>query len=80
MTLFFKHSHGGRVTTILVYVDDIIVIRNDRKEQAQLKDNLPKAFEIKDLRVLKYFLGINVAYSKAGIFLSERKYILDLFH
>ena len=79
-TLFFKHSCGGRVTALLVYVDDIIVTGNDCEEQVQLKDNLSKIFEIKDLGILKYFLSIEVAYSKAGIFLFQRKYILDLLH
>ena len=66
------------MTALLVYVDDIIVTGNDFEEQKQLKENLYKAFEITDLGVLKYFLGIEVAYSKVGIFLSQRKYILDL--
>ena len=35
-------------------------------------------FEIKDLRNLKYFLGMDVARSKAGIFVSRRKYTFDL--
>ncbi|XP_057991650.1 uncharacterized mitochondrial protein AtMg00810-like [Hevea brasiliensis] len=32
----------------------------------------------KDLGLLKYFLGIEVMRSKKGIFLSQRKYVLDL--
>lgn len=35
-------------------------------------------FEIKDLGSLKYFLEIEGAKSKKDIFLSQRKYILDL--
>jgi len=76
-TLFFKHS-SKKVTALLVYVNDIVVTRNDDEEQQILKGKLAKKFEIKDLGVLKYFLGIEVAYSKAGIFLSQGKYILDL--
>lgn len=40
--------------------------------------NLAREFEIKDLCQLQYFLGIKVVHSKEGIFLSQRKYILDL--
>ena len=77
-TLFIKHSKEGKVTLMLVYVDDMIVTSNDKKEQGRLKERLTREFEIKDLGVLKYFLGIEVAYSKVGIFLSQRKYVLDL--
>ena len=37
-----------------------------------------KEFEIKELGLLKYFLGIKVARSQQGIFVSQQQYILDL--
>ena len=33
---------------------------------------------MKDLGLLKYFLGVEVAKSRKDIFLSQRKYVLDL--
>ncbi|KAF5957541.1 hypothetical protein HYC85_004766 [Camellia sinensis] len=51
---------------------------NDSGEIPLLKKYLAKEFEIKDLGSLKYFLGIEVARSKDGIFISQRKYVLDL--
>lgn len=43
-----------------------------------LRGYLIKEFEIKELDKLKYFLSIEVAHSKQGIFISQQKYILDL--
>ena len=76
-TLFIKHSRG-KVSALIVYVDDIVMIGNDQEELKRLKHHLAEEFEIKDLGPLRYFLGIEVARSVKGIFISQRKYILDL--
>ena len=46
-TLFFKHSVSGEVTILLVYVDDIIVTGDDKREQQKLSECLAAEFEIK---------------------------------
>ncbi|KAK0581627.1 hypothetical protein LWI29_016112 [Acer saccharum] len=76
-TLFFKRK-GDKITMLIVYVDDMIVTGNDDLEMTNLQSHLATEFEMKDLGVLRYFLGIEVARSKHGIFLSQRKYVLDL--
>nr|GFB22712.1 putative reverse transcriptase, RNA-dependent DNA polymerase [Tanacetum cinerariifolium] len=43
-----------------------------------LKEGLFTEFEMKDLGNLKYFLGIEVLRSPKGIFICQKKYILDL--
>jgi hypothetical protein len=62
---------------LLVYADDIIVTGDD-EEQQMLGQDLAKEFEIKTLGKLKYFLGIEMAHSKKGIYISQQKYIIDL--
>ena len=61
-----------------MYVDDIIIIGSGSKGISSLKSILQNQFHTKDLGMLRYFLGIEVTRSKHGIFLSQRKYVLDL--
>ena len=77
-TLFIKHGAEGKVAILIVYVDDIIITSNDETEIQHLEDHLATSFDIKALGLLTYFLGIEVAYSKSGIVLSQYKYVLDL--
>lgn len=63
---------------MIVYVDDIILTSNDETKLATIKKRLGKEFQIKDLGILKYFLGIELVKSKEGIFVNQKKYILDL--
>ncbi|RVW97919.1 Retrovirus-related Pol polyprotein from transposon TNT 1-94 [Vitis vinifera] len=51
-----------------------------KKKIDLLKKLLTKEFEIKDLGNLKYFLGMEIARSKKGIAVSQRKYVLDLLN
>lgn len=76
--MFFKHTIEEKVAILLVYVDDIIITRNDEVEIQKLKLFLNWQFEIKDLGSLRYFLGMKIAHSSKGITVSQRKYTLDL--
>ncbi|GAU48976.1 hypothetical protein TSUD_245670 [Trifolium subterraneum] len=76
-SLFTKHSTSG-FTVILVYVDDLVLGGTDEHEITAVKTLLHNKFSIKDLGVLKYFLGFEVARTKQGISLCQRKYTLDM--
>ncbi|WJZ93061.1 hypothetical protein VitviT2T_012024 [Vitis vinifera] len=79
-TLFVKHFPEGKLAIIIVYVDDIILTGDHEEKIDLLKKLLTKEFEIKDLGNLKYFLGMEIARSKKGIAVSQRKYVLDLLN
>ncbi|XP_022152743.1 uncharacterized protein LOC111020391 [Momordica charantia] len=76
-SVFYKKSESG-VILLVVYVDDIVITGNDSSGILSLKSFLHSQFHTKDLGMLKYFLGIEVTRNKKGIFLSQRKYVLDL--
>ena len=59
-------------------MDDILIIGSDVEEIHSLSMALAQQFEMKALGTHKYFLGIEVAHSNAGISLCQHKYILDL--
>ena len=61
-----------------MYVDEILFIGDDTTERERMKKVLTIEFEIKDLGPMENFLGMEVTRSKKGIYVSQRKYIIDL--
>ncbi|XP_068322539.1 uncharacterized mitochondrial protein AtMg00810-like [Pyrus communis] len=76
-SLFVRTGTAGKLV-VLVYVDDLIITGDNIDEITKLKHSLQQRFAIKDLGILRYFLGIEMATSPKGFFLSQRKYVLDL--
>ncbi|KAM1270153.1 hypothetical protein ACFX2G_002244 [Malus domestica] len=74
----FTKVYGSSITIVLLYVDDMVITGNNDGAINDLKQILSRCFRIKDLGPLKYFLGVEVARSKAGIAISQRKYTLDI--
>ena len=76
-SIFYRNSQASIILPV-VYVDDSMITMDDMAGISLLKFFLRDQFHTKDLGMLKYFLDIEVMKSKRGIFLSQRKYVLDL--
>lgn len=74
----FTKVQGDSFTAILLYVDDMVITGNNQKAINNVKTFLASCFKLKDLGMLKYFLGIEIARSTMGIFNNQRKYTLDI--
>ncbi|GKV20598.1 hypothetical protein SLEP1_g30697 [Rubroshorea leprosula] len=71
-----KTSHG--MVLLLLYVNDIIITGDDILGIHDLKQFLNHKFEMKDLGVLRYFLGLEVTFFDDGYLLSRTKYASGL--
>ncbi|GKV27933.1 hypothetical protein SLEP1_g37046 [Rubroshorea leprosula] len=63
---------------LFLYVDDMIINGDDISGIHDLKQFLSHKFEMKNLSVLSYFLGLEVTFSDDGYLLSQTKYAFDL--
>ena len=71
-SVFYRKSDAG-IILLVVYVDDIVITGDDNEGILNLKSFLHTKFHTKDLGLLKYFLGVEVAKSKKCIFYLKGK-------
>ena len=60
-----------------MYVDDLFLTGNE-KHIAYCKNRLAEEFEMKDLGLMHYFLGLEVWQSPEGIFSNQGKYAVEI--
>ena len=74
--LYYKVVDGYQVI-LLLYVDDMS-LTGDEKLILDYKRNLAVEFEMKDLGMMHYFLGLEVRHKPSEIMLSQGKYVVDI--
>lgn len=74
----FIYRRGTEVAYLLIYVDDIVLTASSTDLIHHIISSLHKEFDMTDLGALNYFLGISVTRDSKGMFLSQKKYALEL--
>jgi hypothetical protein len=74
--LYFKIMNNDPVI-LLLYVDDLF-LTVEEKFIAECKRRLASKFEMKDLGLMHYFLGLEVWHSPERIFLNQGKYTVKI--
>nr|GEY19388.1 ribonuclease H-like domain-containing protein [Tanacetum cinerariifolium] len=75
---FVDARHGSEVAYLLIYVDDIVLTASSTDLHQRIISSLHKEFDMTDLGALNYFLGISVMRDSTSMFLSQKKYALEL--
>jgi hypothetical protein len=78
----YKKVSGSAVLFLVLYVDGILLIRNDIPMMKVVKSSLRKSFSMKDLGEAAYILGIKIYIdrSKRLIGLSQDAYIDNILN
>lgn len=74
----FTLDNGTTRLHVLVYGDDLIISWSTTSVINTFKSYLRQCFHMKDLRISKYFIGIELARSPTGIYMCQRKYVPDI--
>ncbi|KAL6347481.1 hypothetical protein AAG906_026003 [Vitis piasezkii] len=76
-TLYVK-TDDFQLLIVSLYVDDMLVIGNQLGLIQSFKDEMNKVFEMTNLGVMKFFLGMKVMQSHSGIFICQQKNAMDM--
>ena len=77
-TLFIKTSKERKILIVSLHVDDLIFIGNDLSMFDEFKSSMTCEFDMSDLENVRYFLGVEVLQNTDGIYISQKKYVLNV--
>ncbi|KAG8492388.1 hypothetical protein CXB51_009733 [Gossypium anomalum] len=77
-TLYVKKNKTEIQLVVSLYVDDLLVTRGDEVDLAEFKIKMKQMFEMTDLGLMTYFLGMEVNQTQGGIFLKQESFALKV--
>jgi hypothetical protein len=76
-TLYVKRFNDD-VLIISLYVDDLLVTGSNTMQVAEFKLNMMQVFEMTDLGLMKFFLGMEIMQNREEIFICQKKYSREI--
>ncbi|KAE8719550.1 hypothetical protein F3Y22_tig00109945pilonHSYRG00059 [Hibiscus syriacus] len=77
-TLYIKKSENVDLLVVSLYVDDLLVMRSNVEVVSTFKLSMQEEFEMSNLDLMSYFLGMKINQNEASLFISHKKNILDV--
>jgi len=75
---FFVKTENGKMLIVCLYVDNLIYTGNNYAMFEKFKESMMIEFEMTDLRMMHYYLGLEVVQSTTCIFISQKKYVQEI--
>lgn len=72
-TLYVKHNEAD-ILIISLYVDDLLVTGSNTSLVEKFKQETMEAFEMTDLDVMTFFLGMEIKQDEHEVFICQKKY------
>ncbi|KAL2470537.1 putative mitochondrial protein [Abeliophyllum distichum] len=76
--IIFSNAKDANFLITLKRIVDLVYFGTNKSMVDEFKNKMMKDFEMSDLGLMRYFLGIQVKQSSSRIFLSQEKYIDDV--
>ena len=77
VTLNVKKTNSD-ILMISLYVDDLLVTGSNAQQVKEFKQKMIQAFEMTDLGLMTYFLGMEIKQNKNEIFICQKKYANEI--
>ena len=74
----YTKQDNGNILLVCLYVDDLIFTGNNPRMFEDFKKAMAREFEMTDIGLMSYYLGIEVKQSKEGIFISQEGYAKEV--
>jgi hypothetical protein len=73
-TAIYQRDNGGNTLLVGVYVNDLVITGTKDAEVAAFKEEMKATFQMSDLGLLSFYLGIEVHQGDSGITLRQTAY------
>lgn len=77
-TSLFIYRQGSAIAYLLLYVDDIVLAASSATLLHSTISALQQEFSMEHLGTLHNYLGVSIQRGSQGMFMSQRRYILDI--
>jgi hypothetical protein len=71
----YRRGNGGNVLLVGVYVDDLVITGTKDKEVAVFKEEMKDTFQMSDLGLLSFYLGIELHQGDPRFTLQQTAYV-----